>query len=296
LNPFNRYQTTLKSPFTVTGRGYWSGLVNTLTFFPAPADTGIRFHRQDLVDREGTVAIAENVQGLPLRTCLGVEPRRFQMVEHVLAALVGMRVDNAEVWCTAEEMPGMDGSSYAYASAIAQAGVVSLPCLRPRLKVEQPVRVGDSGQWLMIEPAEHFTVEYRLDYGPASPIKAGVFSSELDPSSFADHIAPARTFVTQSDAEAMQSQGVARHVTERDLLVFGDHGPIGNRLRFSDECARHKALDIIGDLAVVGVDLVGKVTGCRSGHVHNAQLSQILRRLAVQQALANSTSNKQQVA
>jgi UDP-3-O-[3-hydroxymyristoyl] N-acetylglucosamine deacetylase len=280
----NRFQTTLKGPFTVTGRGYWSGKLNTLSFFPAPANTGIRFHRQDLSDRRGTVALAENSQGTPLRTCLGTEPFRFQMIEHVMAALAGMQVDNAEVWCTAEEIPGMDGSSYHFAAAIEQAGIVRLSARRQILKINQTLRVGDESSWIMVEPAERPAVEYNLDYGANSPIAPAMFSAEISPETFYEEIAPARTFVTRAEADALQARGFAQHVTERDLLVFEAHGPVGNQLRFPDECARHKALDIIGDLAVIGADLLGKITAHRTGHSQNAQLAAKLRQIVIQQA------------
>jgi len=271
--------------------------VNTLSFFPAPANTGIRFHRQDLADRRGTVAVAENSQGLPLRTCLGSESCRFQMIEHVLAALAGMGVDNAEVWCTAEEMPGMDGSSYHYASGIYQAGVVTLPALRPVLKVQHTIRVGDDQSWIMVEPAEGYSIEYRLDYGQESPIGRSLFSAQISPEVFFEQIAPARTFVTRAEADAMRARGYGCHVTERDLLVFDNRGPVGNQLRFPDECARHKALDVVGDLAVIGADLLGRVTANRTGHAQNAQLAAKLRQLLLQQQ-ARSAHNplEQQVA
>ncbi len=122
-------------------------------------------------------------------------------------------------------------------------------------------------------PYPSLSLEYRLDYGPESPIGAATVATELDPETFLESFAPARTFITQSEAQQLQSQGLARHVTYRDLIVFGDKGPIDNSLRFSDECARHKLLDLIGDLALCGLDLAGRVIACRSGHVLNGRMA-----------------------
>ena len=271
-----RYQTTLKGPCTLTGRGYWSGAVNTLTFLPAPAGTGVRFYLQDAND-EGIEAVCENSQGMSLRTCLGGSKCRFEMIEHVMAALSGLQIDNVQVFCTASEMPAMDGSSFPLTVALLSVGKVPLRTKRETLVVTQSIRVGTDEQWIAIEPASHYEVEYRLDYGPDSAIKKCTFDSLVTEQKFATEISAARTFVTRAEAELLQTRGLAKHVTYRDLLVFSSDGPIDNQLRFPDECARHKALDVLGDLAVAGIDLVGKVIANRSGHQLNAELARRLR-------------------
>lgn len=288
--PAIRPQTTLQGPCTITGRGYWSGLVNTLTFLPAPSGTGIRFFRHDLRDQQGIQAVAENCQGLSLRTCLGSGQTRFEMIEHVMAALAGMQVDNVLVQCTAAEMPGLDGSSHPLALALSLVGTVQLPTVRRQLKLQQPLRVGTDAAWVMIQPAEHFAIEYQLDYGPNSPITACDFLTNIEPSVFLEEMAPARTFITRSDADALHLQGVANHVTDRDLIVFDERGPVNNSLRFPNETARHKALDVLGDLAVVGADLLGKVTAYRSGHQLNGLLAAQLRELLLDQSDNESES------
>jgi len=284
----SRNQTTLKGPMSVTGRGYWSGRVNTLTFLPAAADTGVRFYRRDLFDDVGTLAVSEHCQGLSMRTCLGEGHRRFEMIEHVMAALTGMQVDNVHVWCTHSEMPGMDGSSFAFSTAIAEVGTVELPAAKYALRISEKIQVGTEEQWLSIEPADRSSIEYRLDYGDSSPIGAATFASEVEPIQFFQQISPARTFVTRHEAVTLQARGLASHVTERDLLVFDATGPAGNTLRFPDECARHKALDVIGDLAVVGCDLLGKIVGYRSGHQLNAQLAKMLREIVLRSNLSGA--------
>jgi UDP-3-O-[3-hydroxymyristoyl] N-acetylglucosamine deacetylase len=277
-----RNQTTLRGPCTVSGRGFWSGKINTLTFLPAPAGTGIRFYRDDLMG-QGVRAVTENCQGLSLRTCLGIGEERFDMIEHVMAALAGLQIDNVQVHCTAQEMPSLDGSSFPLVVALQSVGKVRLRNRCQTLLIKEPLRIGNAHQWISIEPAEQFEIEYRLDYGADSPIKKCTYSSSVTQETFARDISPARTFVTQAEASLLQGRGLARHVTERDLLVFGPDGPMNNQMRFFDECARHKALDVLGDLAVVGVDLVGRVVANRSGHQLNAELARRLRNMYLSQ-------------
>lgn len=272
----SRSQTTLRGPCTISGRGFWSGRVNTLTFLPSPAGTGVRFYRDDLMG-QGILAVAENCQGLSLRTCLGTGVERFDMIEHVMAALAGLQIDNVQIHCTAQEMPGFDGSSFPLVLALQAVGKVELRSRCPVFRVTAPIVVGNAQQWISIEPAERYEIEYRLDYGADSPIEKASFSFAVTEIAFANEISPARTFVKRAEAELLQSSGLASHVTERDLLVFDTDGPANNQLRFPNECARHKALDVLGDLAVVGVDLVGRVVANRSGHQLNAELARKLR-------------------
>lgn len=272
----NRNQTTIQGPCTISGRGFWSGKINTLTFLPAPAGTGVRFFRDDLMGN-GVQAITENCQGMSLRTCLGNGPERFDMIEHIMAALAGLQIDNVQVHCTAQEMPSLDGSSFPLVVALQSVGKVNLRSRCEVVRVERTIRIGNAHQWISVEPAEQLEIEYRLDYGIDSPIRKSTYRSKVTEEIFARDISPARTFVTQAEADILQGRGLAKHVTERDLLVFGPNGPVNNEMRFSDECARHKALDVLGDLAVVGVNLVGKVVANRSGHQLNAELARTLR-------------------
>lgn len=276
-----RMQTTLAGPCSVSGRGYWSGESNTLTFLPAPANFGVQFVRCDLPGQPRIRAVAENRISMPLRTRLSQNGVEVDMVEHVLATLYGLRLDNVEVRCTASEMPGMDGSSLAFALALRQAGEKRLDVPQKQIIVTSDIRVGSNEAFVHASPTRFggFELEYQLDYGPHSPIGQAVFRAQLNPSDFVSQIAPARTFVTQAEASALQQQGLGTHVTTRDLLVFGEHGPLQNQLRFNDECARHKALDLIGDLALAGADLVGRFVAKRSGHQLNGQMADQLRAL-----------------
>ena len=265
----------------VSGRGYWSGRPITLTFLPGMPNTGIIFRRVDLPGRPEIEAVAANRRDTSLRTTLVRENCHVEMVEHVAAALYALEIDNCIVECDAAEMPGMDGSAVAFAIAIEQSGLRKQPATAIQLELTLPLRVGNENQWIMAVPSSDpgLTVQYQLDYGPGSPIPASTTTYKIERNSFSKEIAPARTFLTESEARGLQSQGVASHVTYRDLVVFGPSGPIDTSPRFIDECSRHKLLDLIGDLSLCGLRVQGKIIAHRSGHILNGYLAEAVHRL-----------------
>jgi UDP-3-O-acyl-N-acetylglucosamine deacetylase len=194
-----------------------------------------------------------------------------------LAALAGLRVDNCEVELDGPEPPGLDGSAAGFVEAITRAGTELQIARRPVRAATAPVVVSAGGATIALHPAEEpgLRVTYHLDYGPVGPIPRQTFTTDLRPGPFAG-VAGCRTFVTAAEAEALRAAGVGRHLTAADLLVFGPRGPIGNRLRFADEPARHKVLDLVGDLALCGFDLAGHVVAYRSGHALNVELARAL--------------------
>jgi UDP-3-O-acyl-N-acetylglucosamine deacetylase len=240
----------------------------------------VQFVRTDLPGQPRLKAVADHRIDMSLRTRLVNGPAMVDMVEHVLAALYALKIDNVEVHCNNCEMPGLDGSSHAYTLALESAGREVQRTERETLVLAQPMRVGNDSQWVVAYPAppsQGLTVEYQLDYGPTSSISACAYTCPINEFTFVNELAEARTFLTQAEAEHLQSKGVAQHVTTRDLLVFGNDGPIDNALRYPDECARHKALDLLGDLALAGVDIVARIVAHRSGHQLNGQLAGQLR-------------------
>lgn len=276
-----RFQNTIQHVAHVSGRGYWSGRPVTLTFLPAQSHEGIVFRRIDLPGRPAIHAIAANRRETSLRTTLLENGAHVEMVEHVMAALYGMEIDNCIVECDAAEMPGMDGSALAFTVALERAGVQRLSAQTRDLEISVPIRVGNDQQWIMAIPSADFglTLQYQLDYGANHPIPASTFTYTLDRNTFLQSVATARTFVTESEARQLQMQGVASHVTFRDLIVFGTDGPIDNSLRFDDECSRHKLLDLVGDLSLCGSRISGKIVAHRSGHILNGRMAQALANL-----------------
>jgi len=268
-----RRQRTIGKIASVTGFGLWRGVDVRVEFRPAPPGTGLVFVRADLASPARIPATVANRVESPRRTTLAVGDASVEMVEHVLAACAGLRVDNCEIWVDQVEMPGLDGSSLAFVEALDEAGIVTQSASRPRLVVAEPLRVGTDAAWVEARPADDgsFSCEYHLDYGPG-PIGRQACSAEISPAVFRNELAAARTFLLREEAEALQSSGLGARVTYQNVLVFGEHGPLENRLRFPDECARHKTLDMVGDLALAGCDLVGRVVAHRSGHRLNAEL------------------------
>ncbi len=274
-----RQQRTLARKVQLEGFGFWSGNDVQVEFRPAEEHTGIVFVRADLNPPQRIPATIEHRTETPRRTTLAAGGACVEMVEHVLAALVGMRVDNCEIWVNNVEMPGCDGSSKAFVEAIQQAGTVQQYATKPRLLVIEPIHVGDDDAWVEVEPSDsHWSVKYQLDYGEFTPIGRQTLQLDMTPDSFARDLAPARTFLLKQEAEWLRQQGLGQRTTFKDVLVFDDHGPIENELRFEDECVRHKTLDLVGDLALAGCDLVGSFVAHRSGHRLNGELVKALLR------------------
>jgi UDP-3-O-[3-hydroxymyristoyl] N-acetylglucosamine deacetylase len=278
-----RLQRTIRRPVAVLGFGYHTGQDVRVEFRPAPVGAGITFVREDLGLDARVAAYCDNRIEVPRRTCLEVDGVRVEMVEHILAALAGLQVDNCEIRIDRPEMPGCDGSAMAFVAAVESVGTVEQGAEVNRLEITEHVSVshGDMIIEAFPSPSDSYSVEYTVDYPQDPVIGYQVAHVEVTPEIFREEIAPCRTFVLQREADEMLRAGLGKRVGSHDLLIFGDHGPVNNRLRFDNECARHKALDVIGDLALTGCEIVGHVVAYRSGHRLNAAFAQeLLRRFA----------------
>ena len=246
-------------------------------FRAAEADTGVVFVRGDLPGRPRIPAKVENRVDTPLRSSLALGGANVEMVEHIMAALGGLRVDNCEVWVDEAEMPGCDGSSLPYVEALDSTEIVVQDAPRHQLIVVDVVRASQESGQIEVRPCDEgsTTVEYHLDYGHTS-IGRQSLQLTLTPETFRRELAPSRTFLLEAEARRLMAQGMGQRTRFSDLLVFGPDGPIDNALRFDDECVRHKLLDMVGDLALAGCELVGCFTASRSGHHLNAQLVRTL--------------------
>ena len=191
-----------------------------------------------------------------------------------MAALAGLQIDNCEIHVDRAEMPGMDGSSICFVEALLSAGRQAQEAPRETMVVSEPTRVEEGDSWIQANPSSSHAprFSYQLDYPHQPCVGAQSYSALLDEDTFIREIAPARTFLLKSEAELLQQQGLGTRVTHQDVLVFDDQGPIDNTLRFSDECARHKLLDMIGDLALSSKDMYGEFSACKSGHRMNSQM------------------------
>lgn len=280
--PVARRQRTLARPVSVTGFGYFSGRDVQVEFWPAAENSGITFVRHDIGPAARIPASAALRIEMPRRTTLELSGIRVEMVEHVLAALAGLRVDNCEVWVDAPEMPGCDGSSSAFVEAIDAGGIVEQRSPVRQIIVQQAIRVGGSASWIEAQPSRSagLSISFDLDYGPQTAIGRQTYAIDVTPDSFRRELACCRTFILDEVAQAMLAEGRGQRVTPRDLLIFGPHGPIDNSLRFSDECVRHKLLDVVGDLALTGCEIIGHVVAYRCGHQLHAELAKRLLELA----------------
>lgn len=276
-----RSQRTIAREAQVRGVGFLQGSDVQVQFRPAAPDAGVVFVRADLPGRPAVPARIEHVVARPRRTTLQAGAATVEMVEHVLAALAGLQIDNCTVELDAAETPGCDGSSRAFVDALAAAGIVVQDRPRAVLVIQRPITVREGPATLTAHPgAAGLILSYHLDYGRQTPIGSQSLFLDLSPESFRDELAPSRTFLLEAEAEALRRQGIGARTTEADLLIFGPDGLIGNQLRYPDECVRHKILDMVGDLALLGRDLVGHVVAHRSGHHLNAELVRGLLRAA----------------
>lgn len=284
-----RHQRTLAVSTDIEGVGFITGARVRVRLYPAAVNTGLVFCRTDVPDAAKIPARTSFVTGTQRRTTLGSPPHDVTLVEHLLATLAGMRVDNCAIHLDGPEPPGLDGSANGYVAAVAAAGIIEQPGRRPIWTVPAPIAVSAGGATISLHPATESTnlrVSYLLDYGSIGPIPRQSWTLDVRPDAFVREVASCRTFVTDMEANALRTQGVGKHLTPADLVVFSSRGVIDNRLRFANEPARHKILDLIGDLALCGFDLAGHVVAYRSGHALNVELA---RRLA---ALAESSSLK----
>ena len=273
-----RYQRTLAGPVDVTGVGIVTGAKVRVRFRPAPVGHGVVFVRGDRPGSPRIPARTAAVTDTRRRTTLGTDRDGVTLVEHVLAALAGLRVDNCTIEIDGPEPPGLDGSAWGFVQPLLSMGFVLQSGRRPIRSVKKPIVLQRDGSCLAIYPATDSTlrVSYHLDYGALSPIVPSVATVEIRPETFTRELANCRTFLLESEVEVLKSQGIGRHLTPADVLVFGPRGVKDNRLRFADEPARHKILDLVGDLALCGFDLAGHVVAYRSGHALNVELAKCL--------------------
>ena len=206
-------------------------------------------------------------------------------VEHLMAALYALEIDNCICEINAEELPSLDGSSLGFVEQLSSAGLIVQAAPRKRLVIRDRYRIGTMDGWVEAVPshAGESYFEYQLSFDDQTPIAPQAFGVELSPDRFIRELASARTFVTEAQAEEIRGAGLAGHVTNQDLLVIGSDGPVENEYRFRNECARHKTLDLIGDLSLAGVDLIGRFTSFRGGHNLNGQMASQLAELAAQE-------------
>jgi UDP-3-O-acyl N-acetylglucosamine deacetylase len=275
-----RRQRTIARPAEFHGFGFLTGADVTLRFLPADENTGIHFQRVDLPGTPPIPATLQSVLPRQRRTAISNGAATVELVEHVMAALAGLQIDNCLVQVNAPEAPGADGSSLGFVQVLLEAGIDEQTACRDVLVVCDPctARGDDDRSEISAGPVFRRTlvISYELDYGPRSPIKPQLLTFEFSPEAFVTSLAFARTFILESEITALKSQGYGSRVTPADLLIFGPSGVIGNQQRAADECVRHKILDCIGDFALLGCDIHGHFRAYRSGHNLNHSICRLV--------------------
>jgi UDP-3-O-[3-hydroxymyristoyl] N-acetylglucosamine deacetylase len=258
------------------GIGLHSGAPVTLRILPAPANTGIVFRRVDL-DGFEVEAISRNVARVSYATSLMKKGVLISTTEHLLSAFVGMGIDNAVIELDNLELPILDGSAKPFVDLIRQAGVRKQRRPRTYIRILHALKVREGNKFIAVYPADNYCVAYTINF-PHPLIGREAFTLELSNGNYVSKIAPARTFGFLHEAEAMRQQGLIRGASADNAVVLTRDGLVNPPLRFQDEFVRHKILDLIGDLALIGRQVLGNVVADRAGHaMHTALVSRLLR-------------------
>lgn len=266
------HQRTIRKSVTIDGIGLHSGKPTRVTLAPGPADTGIVFR----VAGETIPAAPESVVDSHYATTIGRNGARIQTVEHLMAAAAGLGIDNLEVLVDGTEIPAGDGSAKPFVTALANAGRAEQAAKRREIVIPFPIRVGTDNRWLMIVPNDRLEISYTLDHEHPA-IGTQTLTYRPTEKRFIEDYAPARTYGFLKDIGVMRKNGLARGGSLDNAVVVGKRGPI-NGLRYRDEFVRHKMLDLVGDLALIGRPIVGHVIGRNAGHDLNYQLAVAIQR------------------
>jgi len=270
-------QRTLSAEVSVSGVGLHTGVLSTLTFRPAEPDHGIAFRRVDLPGMPVIPADIDHVVNTSLRTVLGCGEAVVNTVEHVLAALGGLGIDNALVDVDAEETPGADGSALPFVKALVQAGMVAQDRPRRYWVLDEPLHYQKGEILLQAEPSDELrlTMTIAFDHPVVGTQQA---SLAITPDSFARDVAPARTFGFLAHMRRLLSQGIIQGVSLENSIVIGDDFILNDGLRFPDEFVRHKILDLLGDLTLLGRPLRGHITAVKTGHASHVAFAHRITR------------------
>ncbi len=269
-------QNTIAHSAAIDGVGIHSGRPVELRLHPAPANSGIRFRRIDSGGVE-IPALASHICSLELATTLGRDDVTVSTVEHLMAAIYIAQIDNLLIEVDGSEVPILDGSAIPYCRLLEAAGTRRQNASRRILVVTEPLEIEVDGKRARISPYPGLRVSYLLDYALPS-IGRQAIDFTIDPETFLQELAPARTFALMSDIEQLQRSGLGLGGREDNCVVFDTAGPINTRLRFADEPVRHKALDAVGDFALLGCPVWGHLEVERGGHLVHFRLIEHLKR------------------
>jgi UDP-3-O-[3-hydroxymyristoyl] N-acetylglucosamine deacetylase len=258
------------------GIGLHSGAPVQLRILPAPSGTGIAFRRIDL-DNFEIEATGRNIARVSYATSLMKKGVLISTTEHLLSAFIGTGIDNAIVELDNLELPILDGSARPFVDMIQRAGIRKQRRLRSYMRIRREIELREGDKFIAVYPADTYSVSYTIDF-PHRLIGRETFRVDLTDGNFLREIAPARTFGFLHEADAMRQQGLIRGASTENAIVLTPEGLMNPPLRYADEFVRHKVLDLIGDLALVGKQILGNIVADRAGHaMHTALVSRLLR-------------------
>ena len=266
-------QTTIKNAISLKGRGLHTAHEASVIFKPAPDDAGLVFVRTDLPGHPKIKAEIANLlpeEKRSRRTSVGSGPAEIHTIEHILATVLGLGIDNLLIEIDNDEFPGEDGSSKNLAELLLKASLEEQPTQQRLFVLKEPVFVSNNGSQVIALPAPEFKVSYTLDY-PA-PLNSQFASFAINRDTFLGEIAPARTFCLQEEVDALVKSGLGKGSNYDNTIVIGEQGAINNTLRFENEMVRHKILDLLGDISLLGVKPQMHIVAVRSGHNLNVRL------------------------
>jgi UDP-3-O-[3-hydroxymyristoyl] N-acetylglucosamine deacetylase len=271
-------QRTLKKPVQATGVGLHSGEKVNLAVRPAPANSGIIFRRVDMTPVPEIRAEAHLVHDTRLSTCIEANGGRVATIEHLMSAFAGLGIDNAYVEMTSAEVPIMDGSAGTFIFLLQSAGIEEQPAAKKFIRVKKPVEVKDGDKWVRFDPYNGYKLDFTIKFPhPVIANTPQTVTVDLGEHSYIRDISRARTFGFMHEVEAMRSQGRALGGNLDNSIVMDEYRVINpDGLRFEDEFVKHKVLDAIGDLYLLGHPLIGAFSGYKSGHALNNALIRAL--------------------
>jgi UDP-3-O-[3-hydroxymyristoyl] N-acetylglucosamine deacetylase len=275
LPQYDHLEQTIAEPIDFTGVGLHSGVQVSMRLLPAPGGSGIVFRRTDL-DNFEIAAVGRNVAKVSYATSLMRQGVLISTTEHLLSALIGMGVDNVIVEVDNLEIPILDGSAWPYVEAFQQVGIRAQRRKREYIRILKPIEVREGDKFIGVYPGSGYTIDYTIDF--PSPIGRQSASIDLAAETYGSLIAPARTFGYKADEQRLRDMGLIRGASEQNAIILGKHGAENGPLRFGDEFVRHKVLDLIGDLALAGHRIEGRVVAERAGHaMHTALVSRLMK-------------------
>ena len=270
---------TINTKVSITGIGLHSGIYTTVELQPSRPGRGITFVRADL-DGLRIPALQASTTALDHATTVGKDDVAVGTVEHLLAAVMACGITDLDIHIDGPEVPIVDGSALPFMHLIDAAGIRELDAEVPVLRFSQPIEVVDDGKMIRLTPANRLVVKYKIDFDHPMIGKQS-FNFDYSKESFLKRIAPARTFGFLREVEKLRAAGLARGGSVENCIVLDDRGVINGPLRFKDEFVRHKVLDLIGDLALIGRPIVGEITAHRAGHaLHSRFVAKILQAAA----------------